>query len=242
MGNVSVAMAVYRGEKYLGLQLDSILHQLRADDELVISYDESPDRTLEIIERYAKEYPQVKVVHDPESGVFSNFENAVAHCHNEYIFLSDQDDIWEPNKTEVMLKAFRETDADMVIHNGVHIDAEGTVISEDFFSMYHIRANPVRNFAKPRYSGCCTAFRRELCSVLLPIPRGVGAYDHWVGMVGECFGKIAFIDDPLIRHRLHGGNVTPEKRRSIDTVLKVRMRLLIELMKRRNISYRKDSI
>ena len=37
---VSVGMAVYNGEKYLPAQIDSILKQLKDDDELVISYDQ----------------------------------------------------------------------------------------------------------------------------------------------------------------------------------------------------------
>ena len=50
----SVAMAVYNGEKYLKDQIDSILQMLTDRDELVISYDESKDSTLEIVREYEK--------------------------------------------------------------------------------------------------------------------------------------------------------------------------------------------
>jgi glycosyltransferase involved in cell wall biosynthesis len=46
---ISVCMATYNGEKYIRSQLDSILHQLAPDDELVVSDDSSTDGTVGII-------------------------------------------------------------------------------------------------------------------------------------------------------------------------------------------------
>ena len=51
---VSVAMAVYNGEKYVRDQIVSILSQLRKDDELIISYDESSDNSLSILTEFAQ--------------------------------------------------------------------------------------------------------------------------------------------------------------------------------------------
>ena len=54
--NISVAMAVYNGGKYLREQLDSILKQLDEMDELIISYNDSTDDTLKILEEYVYKY------------------------------------------------------------------------------------------------------------------------------------------------------------------------------------------
>ena len=59
---VSVAMAVYNGEKYLEQQIRSIADQLTADDELIVSYNESNDSTKEILERLAEEYSCIHCV------------------------------------------------------------------------------------------------------------------------------------------------------------------------------------
>ena len=64
---VSVAMAVYNGEHYLAEQLDSILCQLRYDDELVVSVDSSKDGTMDILERYASLDHRIKVYKNPYS-------------------------------------------------------------------------------------------------------------------------------------------------------------------------------
>lgn len=99
---VSVAMATYNGEKYLEQQIDSILMQLGSDDELIISDDHSSDRTVAIIEKYINNDHRVKLFMNEESGVTSNFENAIKRTQNEIIFLSDQDDVWKPEKVSTV--------------------------------------------------------------------------------------------------------------------------------------------
>ncbi len=233
MAKISVAIAVYNGEQYLPEQLDSILCQLEDGDEIVASYDKSSDNSLELLNSYGEKYPQVKVVLNKNSGINGNFDNALSNCTGDYLFICDQDDRWAENKRETVVKKFEETGADMVIHNGVHIDKDGKVISEPFFTMHRIGDGKLKNFLKPRYSGCCTAFTKEMAKKILPIPSSIDAYDHWVGTIGEDMGKIAYEDSILLYHRLHGENVTPTSARSLSTIFKARAGLLKELLKRR---------
>ena len=75
--SLSVAMASYNGERYISQQIDSILPQLRAQDELIISDDGSKDKTMEIIKHYAEKDSRVRVVQGPRQGVIKNFEHAL---------------------------------------------------------------------------------------------------------------------------------------------------------------------
>ncbi|MEE1357889.1 MAG: hypothetical protein UHG68_10055, partial [Clostridia bacterium] len=115
---------------------------------------------------------------------------------------------------------------------GVHIDGEGKVISESFFSMYRIGDGKIKNLLKPRYSGCCTAFTKSMAKKIMPMPMCLDAYDHWIGTIGEFMGKIAYDDRILLYHRLHGGNVTPVSTRSLRVIIKARCTLLRELLLR----------
>ena len=234
MASISVAMAVYNGEAYLPEQLDSILKQLEPQDEIVVSYDKSRDNTWQLLQEYQSKYPQVRVLENQNPGINGNFNNAIAGCKGDYIFICDQDDRWADNKRAAVVESFEKHGADMVIHNGVHIDGEGKVISEPFFSMYRIGDGKLKNILKPRYSGCCTAFTAEMAAKIMPMPMKLDAYDHWIGTVGEFFGKIAYDERILLYHRLHGGNVTPVSTRSLGVILKARSRLLWELAKRMN--------
>lgn len=232
MKTISVAMAVYNGEKYLPEQLDSILCQLQPGDEIVVSYDKSKDGTWELLQRYQHIYPQVRVLENQNPGINGNFNNAIAGCSGDYIFICDQDDRWPENKRDAVVETFEKTGADMVIHNGVHIDGEGKTISQPFFTMYRIGNGKLKNILKPRYSGCCTAFTKEMAAKIMPMPMALDAYDHWIGTVGEFMGTIAYDDRILLYHRLHGSNVTPVSTRSLKVILKARATLLRELRRR----------
>lgn len=229
MASISVAMAVYNGERFLPEQLDSILCQLEPQDEIVISYDVSKDGTWGLLQEYASRYEHIHVIENKKTGVTGNFNNAVTACKGDYIFICDQDDRWAENKRESVLETFKKSGADMVIHNGVHIDVEGKVISEPFFTLYRIGDGKLKNLIKPRYSGCCTAFTKDMAKKILPIPSKIDAYDHWIGTIGEFMGKIAYDNNILLYHRLHDSNVTPVSARSIWTKIKARSGLLKEL-------------
>lgn len=232
MKRISVAMAVYNGERFLEEQLDSILTQLEPQDELIASYDKSKDGTWELLQRYQEKYSQLRVIENQHPGVNGNFNNAIAACTGNYVFICDQDDRWAENKRSAVIETFERSGADMVIHNGVSIDADGKVISEPFFTTYRIGNGKIRNILKSRYSGCCMAFSREMKEKIMPMPMDIDAYDRWIGTVGEFMGRIAYDDRILLYHRLHGNNVTPESSRSIGVIVRSRIQLVRELWRR----------
>ena len=93
-------MAAYNGELYIAQQLDSILNNIKINDEVIISDDGSSDRTREIIRDYIVKDNRIKLVDGPQKGVVKNFENALEYANGEIIFLCDQDDVWKDNKIE----------------------------------------------------------------------------------------------------------------------------------------------
>ncbi len=231
----SVAMAVYNGEKYLKDQIDSILQMLTDRDELVISYDESKDSTLEIVREYEKNHKNVHCfVNTGKSGVCANFTNAVRHCRGNYIFLSDQDDIWFGNKIEKMIETMEKENADMVVHDGFITDAYLNKEQKTMFDRSKAGIGPVKNFIKGRLWGCCMLFRRKTMKYLLPFPDVTYDFPHDIFatvMVG-IKGKIVMIPECFIMHRVHGDNVTPKKRNPISMVIYNRIILFVQIMKR----------
>ena len=101
---ISVAMATYNGEVYLRKQLDSILHQSLPVDEIIICDDQSSDGTVDIIQEYIKQYPHIHLYKNEQNlGYKRNFKKALSLCSKEYIFLCDQDDIWDSDKVKEMV-------------------------------------------------------------------------------------------------------------------------------------------
>ena len=234
MERISVAMAVYNGEKYLAEQVDSILFQLAPEDELVISYDVSTDNSWALLQAYAQQDARIKLLENNNPGVIGTFNNALSNCTGDYVFISDQDDRWAPTKRQTMIRTFSETGADMVIHNGVHIDCEGNIISQPFFQLFRIRPTDtaVRIFVRPRYSGCTMAFTQDILQRYLPFPPKTDGYDTWIAILSKIYGKVAYVDECLLFHRLHDNNVTSKSSRPLSVKLKTRVYLAGQLIKR----------
>ena len=206
----SVAMAVYNGEKYIKEQIDSILGMMSKDDELIISYDESTDHTLEIITDYARKDPRIKIVYDDGHSVESNFNCAVNNSRGRYIFLADQDDIWINNKIDEMIMYFDE-------------NPECVVLICDGY--------PLRNFIKGSYLGCQMAFKSSIKKNVWPVSTNPPLpHDLWLGVKGAKYGKIALIDKKLIKHRLHEENYSNTSKMKLINVIKNRYLFLKKLL------------
>ena len=103
---ISVAMAYYNGGMYIEEQMDTILTQLGEQDEVIVSVDGASDGSKPLLLKMAEEDKRIHVIKGPGKGVVKNFENAIRHCSGEIIYLSDQDDIWKPDKVKKVNEAF----------------------------------------------------------------------------------------------------------------------------------------
>lgn len=202
---ISVCIATYNGEKYIFQQLESILSQIGDSDEIIISDDSSSDRTLEIVKSF--EDQRIKIFENQtfKNPIF-NFENALIHSKGEFIFLSDQDDIWQEQKVEKMLLSLQ--DADMVLSDCSFIDAENRVILDSYFKLVKSGPGVLRNLRKNSYFGCCMGFRRKILKKALPFPKDIPMHDIWLGFVSDLFFRVVFLDEKLTLYRKHSNNAS----------------------------------
>lgn len=102
----AVAVALYNGARFLEAQLDSLRLQSRNPDRVVLCDDGSTDGTPELVQDYIAQYDlgaTWKLCRNPENlGYIRNFYRAISLCDADLIFLSDQDDVWKPDKIEKM--------------------------------------------------------------------------------------------------------------------------------------------
>ncbi len=200
---ISVCLATYQGERFIGQQLDSILAQLSPEDEVVISDDCSSDSTREIIESYAD--PRIRVFRNATNvGYSKNFENALSHANGDIIFISDQDDVWLPNKVELMRDSL--LTHDLVVSDVVVVDADLATIAPSHFRQYGVKPGFAHNLVRTRYIGAAMAMRRAVLDVALPLPgrSSLCAYDYWIAIAGELFFRVDVLDVPLMLYRRHG--------------------------------------
>ena len=206
MIRVSVCMALYNGSEYVEEQLKSILIQLSDADEIIISDDGSTDDSLKIVQ--GLDDHRIRLIkNESTNNLILNFENALSHACGKYIFLSDQDDVWEPDKIHMMLNYLKEYD--LVVCDCSVIDRKGAVMNDSYFKLRGSGKGLIRNLIKNRYVGCCMAFNRFIMEKSLPFPKAIPMHDWWIGMVAEVFGESFFYGKTLVKYRRHDKNTSP---------------------------------
>jgi glycosyltransferase involved in cell wall biosynthesis len=225
--SVSVCMATYNGGQYLQIQLQSILTQLGPTDELIVADDGSSDHTLELLHSLADERIRVLPCSGIRLGPVRNFERAISSAGMDIIVLSDQDDIWHPDKLKTIRTEFNEKTIVAMVSDARIIDASGAVIGESFQATKGSAGGFWSNLLRNRYLGCCMAFRREANAFLLPFPRSINMHDEWIGLCCSLAGRLCWVPHKLIDYRRHDGNVTSMSHGSLTFMVKKRLVFLL---------------
>lgn len=229
---ISVCIATYNGSLYIKEQLTSILHQIDKKDEIIISDNNSTDNTVQIIESIGDE--RLKIFINPvKDGFTYNFANALVKAKGDYIFFSDQDDVWIDGKVKEILPYLKANT--LILHDAYFTDSElkptGVLLSE--WRKY--RKGYFRNLYKRVYTGCTMAFTKEMKDYFLPIPKGIIGHDAWIGLLSELKYEVKFIDKPLIYYRRHNSTVSfsgTTSQNSFLFMVKYRLRFLYHTLKR----------
>ena len=200
---ISVVLCTYNGEKYLEELLLSILHQTVLPDEIIVYDDASNDSTVHIIERYKQGYTGINFrVNRREKNVGwkINFHDALQCCSGKYIFLADQDDIWEFNKIEKMLAIMTDHKEiellacgyDTLLMDGCQVKKMGTTNDDSL-----IRVKENNKFMYPSMPGCTFCFKTELIKKMNMCWHPNAPHD-------QVLWNIAFIDECLYILNWHG--------------------------------------
>jgi len=224
-------MCTYNGAFYLPEQLRSIASQSCLPDELVICDDRSVDNTPALLKEFADQTPFPVRLHWNETrlGPAKNFEQAIRLCGNEIIVLCDQDDIWKPEKLEILLEALNRnpdavyafSDADMVDHEGAFLgynlwDSVGFRKKMDRFSGPGQVEILLKHNVIP---GAAMAFRASFKSILLPFPDD-WMHDYWIALLGSLLSYGVPVSDSLFKYRRHAEQVCGWRKKTFLQVLK----------------------
>lgn len=212
---ITICLATYNGSLYVEAQLRSILEQLSPEDEVMVADDGSTDNTIAIINAIGD--PRIWwVAQGGKLGVVKNFERLISTARGEYIFLSDQDDVWAPRKLHTLLASMRAIEARLGQSTPILVHSDLAVVDRDLrpihFSFWaYSGIDPNRQslahlLAKNTVTGCALMANRALIERALPIPDGAAMHDHWLALVAAAFGQIEAVPETLVAYRQHGSN------------------------------------
>ncbi len=128
---LSIIAAVYNLENYLPRCLDALVNQTLQEIEILCVDDGSTDSAPQIIDEYAKKYPnKVKAFHKKNGGEFTTRNYGLERACGEYVTFVDTDDFVEPNWAEKLYNAAKENNADLAVCGFERIDLDtGKVVS-----------------------------------------------------------------------------------------------------------------
>lgn len=99
---VSVVVPIYNVELYLPRCIESLISQTYRDLEIILVNDGSPDRCLEISERYARQDRRIKVISQANAGLSAARNTGLREATGKYVMFVDSDDWIDADMIEVM--------------------------------------------------------------------------------------------------------------------------------------------
>jgi len=216
---LSIVMATYNGEKFLSQQLDSIINQYYTNIELIIGDDCSTDNTLNIIKAYQEKHEFIKLYKNTSRlGFVKNFEKAISLSTGDYIALSDQDDIWHPDKLttnmeKILQKELICPNSPIMVHSDLElIDEKNNLLGASYFKLKHYNLKENKDLG--HILGPCGVmgntilFNQYLKKKILPFPEDLEFHDYWIALVNELIGTRVTVNQPLLKYRLHTKNTS----------------------------------
>ncbi len=229
---IAILLPTWNGERFLRAQVDSLLAQDYPDFIIVCRDDGSRDASPAIIADYAARFPQrfhIVPADGRNLGASGSFawlmEYVLTHkaalgLASAWVMPSDQDDVWHADKLRRSMAHMQALQAEspglpLLVHGDLEVVDESLATIAPSFVRYQ-GLQPLRNrFARLLVSntvtGCTALCNEALLRRALPIPPAALMHDWWLALVAGAFGRLSFIDAPLLQYRQHGANTIGAK-------------------------------
>lgn len=211
-------MAVYEPNMiWLKEQLLSLNEQTYPNLYLYIREDRSPTVPFTEIEKCVKECITAfsyEIRRNVENlGSNKTFELLTREAEGEYFAYCDQDDVWLPEKLEVLQREIEAQKAQLVCSDMLIIDGESRQVADSITKVrrhhvFHSGEGLAERLVFSNFvTGCTMLIKAEIAKAAMPFcPYMV--HDHYLALYASNNGKIISLPDRLIRYRIHGGNQT----------------------------------
>lgn len=203
-------MSSYNGEEFIREQIDSILGQEGVEVELYVRDDGSTDSTQKILEEYRKQ-GKLSWYTGNNLKPAKSFMDLITTVETdaEYIALSDQDDVWLPDKLKTairVLKGYPEDKPAMYYGNTKLVDRELKEIRQE--PVTYVSTTMKQSVISSGCTGCTLCMNRALFELLRQRPMEFTMiHDMWIHkLCVAAGGNLYFDQEPYILYRQHGGN------------------------------------
>ncbi|MFC6201184.1 glycosyltransferase [Lactiplantibacillus nangangensis] len=240
---VNILMATFNGEDFLCDQIKSIVRQTYTNWELYIGDDGSHDRTRKIIANFETLDSRIHLIKFKDSGSHGqllNFKRLMYYVEPldyDYIMFADQDDVWHENKVTDTLDSMLQIEKGptLIYTNYDENDIHGN-LNLRYGSLFHKKYGMQQLLLQNWIMGCTMMINRELADLGISIPLEAENHDNWLVLVALTYGKIYYLDESTMMHRIHENNVT--KNISQNKFLRPEKRFLNDLKNKKKFRNR----
>ena len=219
---VLIVMAVFRPDPaHLAAQLGSIAAQTHSPLRVIAVIADQVSGDL--VARLAEDAGLTDTVLVPcdndldavrafEAGLWEAKRLAETMTPEPLIALSDQDDIWHPDRLARGVADLARTGAQLVHSDARLVGPDGTTVQQpSMFAFERRHRNPgLRGLLyRNNITGMTVLMRPQVMHLALPFPPQSGVHfyhDLWLGLIAAATGGVALIDAPLVDYRQHGQN------------------------------------
>lgn len=220
-GSIEVLLATYNGQCFLQAQIDSLLSQTYTDLTILAGDDGSTDDTLTILREIAAAHPhrlRLLPPQKPSGSAKENFLRLMAASTAPYVALSDQDDVWLPDKLTASMEAMQTleqqhgTDVPLLVFSDLTVvDEHLQQVHPSFWVQQHIKPDRIHHLApllaQNVVTGCTALMNRALVRRCLTMPPEVYMHDWWIALNACVFGHSYVLHRPTVLYRQHEHNV-----------------------------------
>jgi glycosyltransferase involved in cell wall biosynthesis len=219
---LSFLVSCYNQETFIGEAVAGALAQTYSPLEIIISDDCSNDRTFAVASEAVAAYTGPHTVrlnrNDQNLGIGGNINRAMEFCHGELILLADGDDVSLPSRTEVTYQAWEQFGKGptsvcltytTITKEGIELGTGGLRGDPNDSRTLKTLDGDLLNFLatrQPAVCGCTHAWTPELFRYFGPLKSDLE--DLVLSFRSLAIGKILHIQQPLVKYRRHGGNVS----------------------------------
>ena len=215
---VSVLLPVYNGEKFVAEAIESILSQTFGDFELIVINDGSTDSSFEIIQRYQRQDPRLRLFTQENRGLIRTLNRGIELAKGSFLARLDADDIAMPTRLEKQVEVFQQVPK-LVILGSAYILMD-TAGSEIRIERLPLNDTEIRwqmlfycSFAHPSVMLRLKTLQDHQLTYNLDATYGED-YELWARVLD--FGKGMNLKEPLIKRRIHSAQVSELKRSQIN--------------------------
>lgn len=234
MQTISIFIPVYNAEAFLEDAIKSILTQTFQDWELLIIDDCSTDKSFDIAERYAANYPGIQVIkNDHNLGMMANWNKGILLSKAPFFVKLDADDIWYPDMLEKSMKIMANyPEVGLIFSRYVNIDVNGSVIqgsdiqlpqfatNQNFSCIPFVRQGPDKMLSYPVLRQGLSIIRREVFEkigiyrYLITKETQAATDTEFYFRVGAHY-DIYCIDEVLYKYRVHANSISATDRQNM---------------------------